>query len=284
MKLTKLHESTTEPLTHILKIQHIFKNRMRIHKDNCSFVIPNDEKFSMAWFNNGNTLSWWEPDTFHILQYYKNFNEGTYIDVGAWIGPTVLYAANIYKKVIAIEPDPVAIERIKKNINANDFKNIVLVEKGLSNENGFTNFGGNGELGNSQSTLLAANKDEYLKEAGSYVKSMTHDDIVKIETITIEKLLHEQNVHPRDIGLIKMDIEGGEKIVVPAISGLLKKYKPPFFISLHRCFLNESEIEKIIDILFGIYNLCFYFTDDGEKVLTDKKFIQKNNLLSLVFE
>jgi len=251
-------------------------------KNNCSFLISENEPYSMKWFSN-NQLDKWEKDTFHIFEHYKN-HKGIYIDIGAWIGPTVLYCANIYKKVIAVEPDPVALSRLKKNISANNFNNIVLIEKGLSLENGITQFGGNGPLGNSESTLLIANKEEYLSYEGRHTKCHSHNEIVEIETITIEKLIEQQNIDPQNISLIKMDIEGGEKIVVPSLVNFLNTYKPVFYISLHRCFLKESDINQIIDILFNIYDKCYYFTSNGAKKLIDKNFIQTKKLTSLVFE
>jgi len=255
---------------------------MKIVKNNCSFLISENEPYSMEWFSN-NKLDNWEQDTFRIFEHYKN-DKGIYIDIGAWIGPTVLYCANIYKKVIALEPDPVAFSRITKNISANSFNNIVLIEKGLSSENGITQFGGNGDLGNSESTLLIANKEEYLSYEGRHTNKHSHNQIVEIETITIEKLIEQQNIDPQNISLIKMDIEGGEKIVVPSLVNFLNTYNPIFYISLHRCFLKESDIEHIIDILFNIYDKCYYFTNNGVKELVDKNYIQTNKLCSLVFE
>ena len=255
---------------------------MKIIKHNIPFtILENNDNKSTTWLLN--SINWWEPDTFHIFNHYKN-NEGIYIDIGAWIGPTALYCANIYKKVIAIEPDPVALVELKKNISANNFNNIVVIEKGLSSENGITQFGGNGSLGNSESTLLIANKEEYLSYEGRHTKTHSHNEIVEIETITIEKLIEQQNIDTQNISLIKMDIEGGEKIVVPALVNFLNKYKPVFYISLHRCFLKESDINDIIDILFNIYDKCYYFSNNGEKTLIDKNFIQKEQLECLVFE
>ena len=254
---------------------------MEVRKNNYSIFIS-DDTYSKNWFSN-NQLNKWEQDTFHILEYYKTHKEGIYIDIGAWIGPTVLYSANIYKKVIAIEPDPVALNRLKQNISQNNFDNIVVIEKGLSSSNGTIEFGGNGELGNSQSTLLISNKDDYLSYPGLH-KKYTHNEIVLIETITIETLIEEQNINPENISLMKMDIEGGEKIVVPALVNFLKKYKPNFYISLHRCFLRAHEIEHIIDILFKIYNKCYVFSDSGEKKLVNKQIIQTRRINCLVFE
>ena len=100
----------------------------------------------------------------------------------------------------------------------------------------------------------------------------------------IEKLIEQQNIDPQNISLIKMDIEGGEKIVVPSLVNFLNTYKPVFYISLHRCFLTDTDINKIIDILFNIYDKCYDFNNNGEKILIDKDFIQSKKLTCIVFE
>jgi len=251
---------------------------MKVVKNNHSFNVCGD--FSTNWFSE-NKLEYWEQDTFHILDYYKNH---TYIDIGSWIGPTVLYSANIFKRVIAIEPDPIAIKRIEANINANDFKNITLVKKGLSDKNGTTKFGGNGEFGNSESTLLIA-RDDYLTYEGRHTTTYKdYHPTTEVETITIETLFEEQNVNPSDVGLIKMDIEGGELIVVPYLVNFLKNFKPVFYISLHYCYLKMSDIKLIVDILFDIYEYCFHFECSGKKVLVTKKQVINYKISTLVFE
>lgn len=255
---------------------------MEISKNTHKFFVKG--KFSEDWFLD--KFCNWENDTFHILEYYKNKTNGIYIDIGAWIGPTVLYASNIYKKVIAVEPDRVAIQRLKENLSVNSFDNIVLIEKGLSNTNGKTNFGGNGELGNSESTLLAAYEGFYKYDGRhtSVWKNKHLNNIIEIETITFETLLEENKIKPEDISLIKMDIEGGEVIVVPSIKDFLKKYKPKFYISLHPCFLRKCDISFILDILFEVYDKCYYFTSLGAKKEINKESIATLEKNSLVFE
>jgi len=254
---------------------------MKILKNNRSFNI--EDSYSKSWFGD-NKIDWWEQDTFHILEHYKERKQSLYIDIGAWIGPTVLYSANIYKKIIAIEPDPVALERLKINMRANRFTNISLVEKGLSSVNGTSKFGGNGDLGNSESTLLIANKEDYLSYPGRHTTAHKHDQVVTINTITIETIIEEHNINPDDISLIKMDIEGGEKIVIPALIPFLKKHKPAFYLSLHRCYLRPSEVEELIDIMFSIYDKCYMFDNYGNKKMIDKSYIQLKNLCCFVFE
>ena len=106
----------------------------------------------------------------------------------------------------------------------------------------------------------------------------------------MEKLIKQQNIDPLKISLIKVDIEGGELILVPALQKFLKKYKPVFFISLHYCFLKFEHIKLVVDILFNIYNKCYLFTDEGVKKQIKKETIineKKNDKLlgnAIVFE
>ena len=45
-----------------------------------------------------------------------------FIDIGAWIGPYTLVAAKLGMRVFAFEPDKIAFEVLKKNIQLNEFK------------------------------------------------------------------------------------------------------------------------------------------------------------------
>lgn len=261
-------------------------NKYSIIKNNTEFNIIG--KYSLDWFipniMNGN----WELDTFSILDSYQN-QDKIYIDIGAWIGPTVLYSANKFKQIICFEPDPIAIERLNDNLSVNNFTNIIVITKALSNTNSVSIFGGNGDLGNSMSTLLVSldNKEDFYNDYGrggflSYNERKSN--IIQVDTITIESTLDQYNIDPMNIGLIKMDIEGGEIIVIPSMISFLEKYKPNFYISLHRVFLLEKDINIILNILFKIYDNCYYIDSNYIKVKVDIHTIQKNGLTSIIFE
>ena len=147
--------------------------------------------------------------------------------------------------VIAVEPDPIALERLKENLNVNNFNNINLIEKALSDKNGITQFGGNGDLGNSESTILVDDSN-FFSYSGRHTKYWKgqQNNIIQVETITIEKLIEEQNINPENLSLTKIDIEGGEKIVIPYLKSFLTRYKPVLYISFALLLFKTS----------GIYN------------------------------
>ena len=96
--------------------------------------------------------------------------------------------------------------------------------------------------------------------------------------------MDDYNINPNDIQLIKMDIEGGEKIVIPCIIPFLQKYKPNFYISLHRVFITENDIDTILDLLFNVYKNCYNFLENNTRRKVNKQIIKKEQLLTLVFE
>ena len=193
----------------------------------------------------------------------------TYIDVGAWIGPTVLYAAPQFKTVLCFEPDPVACKRLEENLRLNpEMTNVKLVKKGLYDLDGETYFGGTRELGNSESTFLV-----------NFPFFPIVENVVTVQTTTLKTALKENSIDPTDIGLIKIDVEGGELVVIPAIASFLEKYAPPVYISLHHCHLTPEQISDILSVLFEIYPVCL---EDGKRLVSQNQ-CESEKLSALVF-
>lgn len=252
---------------------------MEITKNNLSFNVKG--AYSEKWFSSPH-FQHWEKSTFHIMDHYYDMN-GTYIDVGAWIGPTVMYAAQIFKNVVAIEADRLAFHRLTENLSVNNFNNITLINKCLSDKDEIISFGGNGKWGNSESTMLVSNP-EYSSWEGRWTKEEREQHIESVETISIDTLFTNNNINPEDVCFIKMDIEGGEMIVIPGISHILRKYKPVLYLSIHYCFLQRHHIQDILDTLFDIYDNCYTFSDEGLKSKINKETIIENTVTAIVFE
>ena len=262
-------------------------------KSNINFNICGD--FSIYWFKTW--IDKWEQYTFHILNHYAprygrsalvsidDCKRNVYIDIGSWIGPTVLYAANFYKRVIALEPDPVALERLKQNISVNNYRNITVMDKALSNINDKIKFGGNGELGNSESTMLVNNSQYITGDWGDrWTSAERSQNIIEVDGITIDRLVEEQKIDPATIALVKMDIEGGEFILIPELINFLFEHDIPLYISLHYVFLKDYHIKFILKILFNTYRDCYVFNDNGKKTRVSENQAIEECLTTLVFE
>lgn len=255
--------------------QRITHNDTNISFNVCGYT-------SIWWYSS--YYNTWEPNTFHIIKDYSNSAKNTYIDIGSWIGPTVLFAANMYENVIAIEPDPVALKKLENNIAVNKFNNITVVNKALTIIDDIIKFGGNGCMGNSESTMLV-NNEQYINEhwGGRWSKEQRKQDIIEVDGITIRRLFCDYNIDPNTIALIKMDIEGGEFILVPDIIHVLYEYNIPLYISIHYVFLKDEHIKFILKVLFATYNNCYVYIN-GKKTAINSKTIFDEKYTELIFE
>jgi FkbM family methyltransferase len=196
----------------------------------------------------------WEPRTYKILSEFLNAGS-VYCDIGAWIGPTAIYAAKKCKEVFAFEPDPVAYRYLRWNIELNQLDNVRSFNFAISNRlslQKMSSFGGS--LGDSMSSLLP-NEDQ----AGevSEVLTMTWENIIDISKID-------------KIDFIKIDIEGGEFEVLPAMKDYIISKKPIVYLSAHCPFvpINQrvGKIKNIIEVLSS-YNNCL--NDNLESINID---------------
>ena len=175
----------------------------------------------------------WEPLN---LKIYKSLIEKNtnYYDVGSWIGPTVLMAANFFpKEIYAFEPDSKAYEELKNNIFLNKKKlNKIKIELNnkaayLSNSKIILNIP-YGKPGASTSSLIRSAKASY---ESLVIKSLNFLSFMK------KKILKSED-------FIKIDIEGGEYKLLPFIGPILRKRKPNIYLAPHP-FLIDGYFNKI---------------------------------------
>lgn len=174
----------------------------------------------------------WEPNTFDIFDKFIDSSH-SYIDLGAWIGLTVLYGAHTAKHVYTAEPDHVALKYLKENINANKelASKISLYEGVVSNIDG--------------SVRLASRKKEYGCSGSSVM--ITEKDSIGVDSMTFNSFVEKYSI--TDCNFIKIDIEGAEALVLPTMVDYIKEYKPVLYLSLHQKFMSEAEITDVMEAL-----------------------------------
>lgn len=176
----------------------------------------------------------WEPETLEWLK--NNITKGTvFMDVGAWVGPTTIWANFCGARVVALEPDPIAYERLLFNVNRNNLKNIFTIHGGLSASNGNFKISSARGLGKSMSKM---HFDE--RHAGA----MPGANEVLVAGIDLETTMKFSGIDHIDI--LKMDIEGGEFHVFPAIVDKIRSLNvKKVMLSLHGKALNEEDFARL---------------------------------------
>lgn len=166
----------------------------------------------------------WEPHTFRALRRFLA-PAASCIDIGAWIGPTALYAAHFARSVHALEPDAVAHAELQANVDANPAlrARIRLHRECIAPRTGpVTLYAGGmyntaGAFGDSMSgTVPARGAQPHCSVAG----------------ITLEEFIQANAI--QDCGLIKMDVEGGEYALIPGRWRQLQAHgMPTLCVSFH---------------------------------------------------
>lgn len=165
----------------------------------------------------------WEPQTFEILSRHLAMGRD-YLDIGAWIGPTVLFGARHARQVIALEPDPTAYRALAWNIELNGLENVSALPVALADRVGVTRMAGmRGERGDSTTSLLNPEG-----EAGS--------DVVTLDWATFAGSLDLS-----DVALVKIDVEGAEFDLVPQMAEWLAKTRPAVLLSTHAPYLPKAQ-------------------------------------------
>ena len=219
-----------------------------IKKNNKSFKVT-ITKWVDWW--KGVENSSWEPNTFNIFDDFISFN-CIYLDIGAWIGPTTLYAAQLAKRTYAFEPDPIAYQELETNIHANKgtdwASRITIYNKAIAPISGTVKMGSIGKKGggSGSSTLFASEKVNWEAEA-----------------ITLKQFVESENIQNEEL-FIKMDIEGGEYELIPKLKREFTQYDVDVHLSIHPTILmnilkqrkKNSMLSKIMRrLLFAWYHI-----------------------------
>ncbi|WP_120633246.1 FkbM family methyltransferase [Ruegeria sp. EL01] len=188
----------------------------------------------------------WEPETFSLLDRYLS-PTSDYLDIGAWIGPTVLYGARKARHVWCFEPDPTAFRHLAWNLDLNDIHNVSAFGVALSDKFGVARMASvRGEPGDSTSSLL-------------------HDGAHGSDALTIAWDQFEAANDLSAVSLVKMDIEGAEFFVLPTLLPWLQRQRPTLYLSLHSPLLDEQDRLERTETL--LEQLSFYPNISTEKLL-----------------
>lgn len=170
----------------------------KIEKNNKCFNVTTSKNLDF-WIAVGS--GYWEPTTYEIFDGLIS-DKYCYLDIGAWIGPTALYATQLAKRAYAFELDPIAFQELKQNVAANKnadwASRLVIYNKAIASSSGTLRLGSRGSGGDSMSSVL-------------FVDGETSWDV---EAITLAQFIDTEKLQDEKL-FLKIDIEGGEYELLP---------------------------------------------------------------------
>lgn len=193
------------------------ESRARIHGWN--LVIPDPASF-LASFREifvDRTLSFPWPGV-----------EPRILDLGANIGLSVLAFKHAFPRarVTALEPDPRLFEILKRNVHGNGFADVTLLEGAAWREATRLRF-------------IADGADGGRTLAPESAPAQT-GDLLEVAAIDIPALLRRES-----FDFVKMDIEGAERVVIPASAGALANVSY-LFVEYHGTSSEKPALASVV--------------------------------------
>lgn len=183
----------------------------------------------------------WEAQTLQFFQKYL-IKETDYLDVGAWIGPTLLLATAMgARKIKAIEPNPINfMHLVTTQVNNGLLQRWSLINACVSN---------------ARTPLVIGPIDGILSASSATNIIDRTQDGTEIISLKLNDLLQGNE----NFSLIKVDIEGAEQYILKDFQ-LLGAYNAAIWLSLHPPFITNKYLFLQELLLLQKY---FHITDDS---------------------
>ena len=198
------------------------------------------------------------------------------VDVGVYRGVYTFQLAKLSKHVHSFEPNPLIFPYLNKNLKK-IVKNITLYNTALSDVKTVTDL----KISKRFNTIIKKNYEERYKLGTATIHKnnlFINKEFItcKVKTERLDDLLASKN-----IGFIKIDVEGHEKNVLIGSENLIKKNKPILLVEIEE----RHSKEKVEDTINFINNLGYksYFCDKLNLISTTKlkDFKLNNNYIFL---
>jgi len=161
---------------------------------------------------------WDHKITQTVIEILKQ-KKGVFLDAGCNIGFYSLIAAKYCTKVYSFDANETVLKVMKKSIDVNNYDNIFIINKCISDFNNETFEKANFDAVSKNKNIgaLQYEKKNAILNYGDSVKSITLDTFIK-----------SQNIN--EIQLLKIDIEGGEKRLLLGLKENLQKKNIKYII------------------------------------------------------
>ena len=184
-------------------------------------------------------------------------------DIGANLGNTVKIFTEVSEKVIAFEPNPILIQRLKNMFKNN---NVVVDTRGLSNEIGRKIFN------ISQSDSVSTFSQDWIDNS-RFSKRIKWSYPTEVETTTLDNVIDEYGTPD----YVKIDVEGYEYEVLISLT----KFLPETLFAFEWAEEMKDKIYLTVEHAYNLGYKSFAFTEEDEVLFDDQlNWIEYQELLN----
>jgi FkbM family methyltransferase len=186
-----------------------------VRKAGAAFEVSDRDEYRAFW--DWYETDTWEPET--VVVFDRFLQTGTrYVDLGAWIGPTVFLAARVVSRVVCVEPDPLAFAVLTDNLELNTevAQKTDVVQAAIGPDDSTVILSSTGDGGDSNTSTIRPG------DTGAHWE---------VEQISFATLLSRTNLP--EVDFVKIDVEGAEYELLstmPPESTLYVAFHPNLFV------------------------------------------------------
>lgn len=159
---------------------------------------------------------------------------GVFLDVGAHVGHYTLRAARIASRVIAVEPNPDTMERLKLNLSINGITNVSCIQ--MAAWDGVIRL------------RMQKVHEQYRRDGSSRA---VPDPRGEIWGARLDDMLSQYPLRPDRLDLVKVDVEGADLHALGGMAGLLARHRPVLVVEDHSMYgyYRQAELLELLSQL-----------------------------------
>jgi FkbM family methyltransferase len=174
----------------------------------------------------------WEEETLEWIRSHVRPSM-RFCDIGAWVGPTSMFAAKLGAEVVCFEPDPAAYERLLFNLRMNAEGRVAPFNLALGAVDGIRRLAPLAkELGQSGSSLYAP-----------------EDRAESVRVLVLSWTSAVRLLELPAFDVVRIDIEGGEAELLTDMLPWLRQHRPHLLLGTHWRFIPEDKKETFVETL-----------------------------------
>ena len=209
--------------------------------------------------------------------------EDVVVDLGANIGYFTLLAAKLVDtngKVYSFEPEPRNFSFLKKNIELNDYRQVIATQKAVAEGPGTVKL----YICHYDTGHHTINQYEGIK---AYRPDFTEDrkEFVEIEKVALDDFLKDEK---QPVDVIKMDVEGAEMLALSGMDRILRESKNlKMFVEFFPLLIKEmgGSPEEFARRLLEEYHFSMFVIGEDYSMhdyVTNKKYLKINSVDELM--
>jgi FkbM family methyltransferase len=209
----------------------------------------------------------------NFINRFKDPNKNA-VDVGVYRGVYSYKLSQLYKHVYAFEANPLIFPFLKKNL-PKIITNISLFNYALSNEFGVAEL----KIPTRSKTFFKNNYEELYQLGAASIHEKNNFN--KFNSIKVEKNKLDNILNDKNIGFIKIDVEGHEKEVIDGSKRIINENRPTLLVEIEE----RHSKSKVINTINYINKLGYksFFVKNNELVET-KNLENFNNINNFIFK